>query len=260
MRQVRHSGAAPGASLPGDAYADALLAWLRRLLAWRVDVTREVYGPAADDAYRGLYIADDEAVRLGADWPELPVALTARRYELANERRAIEQLAQPDAPLVRLARLFTLDEFARDVVLLALAPELDPRYEKLYAYIQDDVTRRRPTVALSLQLFAMHGPTRDHFGAFAPAAPLRRHQLITLLDDNARQPTLPSQVIKLDERIVAELLGLALEVLELEHLSVGRRRRRVVERRVHVVGPRRGSHGLRGDHVDLGAGIVARRS
>ncbi len=208
MRQVRHSIPAEGAGLLGDAHTGALLGWLRSLLAWRVDVTREVYGPAADDAYRGLYIADDEAVRLGADWPELPAALMARRYELAHERRAIERLAQPDAPLVRLARLFTLDEFARDVVLLALAPELDPRYEKLYAYIQDDVTRRRPTVALALQLFAMHGPTRDHFGAFAPAAPLRRHQLIALLDDNARQPTLPSQVIKLDERIVAELLGL----------------------------------------------------
>jgi hypothetical protein len=47
MKQARHGSPALGESLLGDAYADALLAWLRRLLAWRVDVTREVYGPAA---------------------------------------------------------------------------------------------------------------------------------------------------------------------------------------------------------------------
>ena len=29
----------------------------------------------------------------------------------------------------------------------ALAPEIDLRYERLYAYLQDDVTRRRPTGA-----------------------------------------------------------------------------------------------------------------
>jgi hypothetical protein len=35
--------------------------------------------------------------------------------------------------------LFALDDFERDVLLLAVAPELDLRYEVLYSYLNNDV-------------------------------------------------------------------------------------------------------------------------
>lgn len=41
-----------------------------------------------------------------------------------------------------------------DLLLICLAPELDLRYEKLYAYLQDDVTKKRPTVELALNLLS----------------------------------------------------------------------------------------------------------
>ena len=39
-----------------------------------------------------------------------------------------------------------------DVLLICLASELDLRYERLYAYLQDDVTRKQPSVDLVLNL------------------------------------------------------------------------------------------------------------
>src|SRR5205085_748451 len=53
--------------------------------------------------------------------------------------------------LERLRALFGLSDFERDVVLIALAAEIDLKYERLFAYLQDDVTKKRPTVDLALR-------------------------------------------------------------------------------------------------------------
>ena len=43
------------------------------------------------------------------------------------------------------------DRFAAEG-FVALAPDLDRRFERLYGYLNDDVTRRRATIGLSLEL------------------------------------------------------------------------------------------------------------
>ena len=88
--------------------------------------------------------------------------------------------------------------------MIALAPELDLRYERLYAYLQDDVTRKRPSVDLALNLLcpsaAVKLARRVHF---APDAPLIRHNLLHLIPDpNHVQPPLLAHSLKLDEQIV----------------------------------------------------------
>lgn len=199
-----------------DPHLRALLGWLHRLLAWRIGVTRHIFGSLADDEYRGLYIPDAEVDVLSADLPGLTPELEARRRQLEAERAAIEQQADREeqderagggSPLRRVAHLFKLGRFERDVLLLGLAPEYDLRYERLYAYLQDDVTRKRPTVDLALRLFCLD--PREQVAAraaFTASAPLVRHQLIQLVDDGQRQPSLPARSIKIDDRIVAELL------------------------------------------------------
>ena len=47
-------------------------------------------------------------------------------------------------PLQRIRTAFGLDEFESRVLLMAAAPELDLRYELLYSYLNNDVTRKRP--------------------------------------------------------------------------------------------------------------------
>jgi AAA+ superfamily predicted ATPase len=98
---------------------------------------------------------------------------------------------------------YSLSTFDLEVILIALAPEIDLRYERLYAYLQDDVTRKRPTVDLALNLLCSSVDAkltrRSHF---APDAPLVFHRLIQLIaDPNHVQPPLLAHYIKLDDQI-----------------------------------------------------------
>jgi AAA+ superfamily predicted ATPase len=108
-----------------------------------------------------------------------------------------------------LAQAFGLSVFDVDLILIALAPELDLRYERLYAYLQDDVTRNRPSIDLALNLLCPSTEAklarRTHF---ASDAPLMRHDLLHLIPDpNHVQPPLLAYYLKLDEQIVRLLLG-----------------------------------------------------
>jgi AAA+ superfamily predicted ATPase len=172
---------------------------LDALLAGAVSAAQAAYGPqAAADRFRGLHIGPEEAARLLARPPGLsPLAAEA------------PVSAAPAGRLAWLAQTFGLGPFELDVVLIALAPLLEPRYERLYAYLQDDIARRRPTVDLALNLLCPSAPEklarRVHF---APGAPLLRHALVSLGAEAARGDTaLLAQTIRLDDQIADVLLG-----------------------------------------------------
>jgi hypothetical protein len=95
-----------------------------------------------------------------------------------------------------------------DLLLIALAPELEPRYETLYAYLQDDVTRNRPGVDLALNLICRNEREKvraRHF--FGPGAPLVGFQMLELLEEpHDHQPTLLRKFLKLEEPLLRWLL------------------------------------------------------
>lgn len=108
-----------------------------------------------------------------------------------------------------LVQEYKLSKFEREAILVALAPEVDLRYERLFAFLQDDVTRKRPTVDLVLDLLCQtleeKLAARAYFGT---EAPLVRHKLIHLVaDPHQVKPPLLSHYVKLDEQIVDSLLG-----------------------------------------------------
>lgn len=72
-----------------------------------------------------------------------------------------------------------LNSIEQDIILLALAPEVDPKYERVFALLQDDVTRRRPTIGLALDLL-IGGPlaTIEHRSLFELQGNLRRYLLV----------------------------------------------------------------------------------
>jgi AAA+ superfamily predicted ATPase len=195
-------------------YLGSLLNWLRELLNWHIALTQQTFGTLADDSYRGLYVPDAEIEILGAVSAPMSPQLALRRAELAEERAALELHAAAleregsEIPLLKLARTFGFSSFERDVLLLALAPELDLRYERLFAYIQDDVTKKRPSVNLALVLLCATPEDRIAArAAFAPDSPLIHHRIIQLFEDGQRQPPLLARFIKLDDRIVTALLN-----------------------------------------------------
>src|SRR5260370_13302543 len=57
-------------------------------------------------------------------------------------------------PLERLARDFFLTAFEMEAILLCGAPELDPTYERIFAFILDDLNRKFPCVELLVSLTA----------------------------------------------------------------------------------------------------------
>jgi AAA+ superfamily predicted ATPase len=193
-----------------DTQLGTLFGWLDRLLGWQIAVTRQSYGALADDEYRGLYVSDDEADLLSGGIPGLSDDLVQQRQALELERAAIAERfnALASSSFARVSSLFDLTRFEQDILLLALAPELDLRYERLFAYIQDDVTRKRPTVDLALRLLMPPARKRRAYRvAFAAEAPLLRHRLIEIYEDGQRHAPLLSRVIKVDDRIAGELIG-----------------------------------------------------
>ncbi|MFL6125883.1 ATP-binding protein, partial [Actinophytocola sp.] len=149
---------------------------------------RAATDPAPDDPYRGLYLNPDAVERLLSP-PARPLAFEADDPE-------------PDSRLGTLARRFGLSPLDVEFLLVALAPDVDTRFERLYGYLNDDVTRRRATVGLALELCGepAAGPARFRLAANGPL------MVGGLLE--VREPQLPalSRVLQVPDRVVAHLL------------------------------------------------------
>jgi ATP-dependent 26S proteasome regulatory subunit len=200
-----------------------ILAMLERIdLLIQTRVRRLRAHQGADELFQGIYISEQELDALLARPIGLPHWATGSVTPVASEeQRALAQLedeiARREAEsrqhgvelrLARLVQLFHLTPLERDVILICLAPELDLRYERLYAYLQDDVTKKRPSIDLVLNLlspsFDAKVTARKHFSS---SAPLIKHHLLQLLADPAHpQPPLLNTFLKLDERVVNYLL------------------------------------------------------
>jgi hypothetical protein len=116
---------------------------------------RAIYQLSLDE-FRGLYVSDgqvDTLLRENQQPPEVidPAELTGRAELL---HRSNLELLDEGSPWAVLQREFDLCALELDAVLLALAMETHPKYETIYAYLNNDVTRKWPTCDLTLRLFA----------------------------------------------------------------------------------------------------------
>ena len=93
-----------------------------------------------------------------------------RRTLDLNERTVAARLARTDweqIPVLQLFRRFALDDFEKNCVLLAYAVSLDEKYEKLCAYLQDDISKKTPTVSLAVSLYMDQGPPQAYTARFS---------------------------------------------------------------------------------------------
>ncbi|MFJ5633382.1 AAA family ATPase [Streptomyces goshikiensis] len=187
-----------------------LLVALRRLddlLAQAVDAMEFRCAPeTAAEAFPGLHVSASQARRL----LELPPGRPLLAAPTAREPRPGWDLISAGHIGWRWLRTrYGLSDLELDVALLALAPEADLRYERLYGYLQDDVGRKRPLVGLALDLLATTAEGRLAARAvFAPQAPLTAHRLLTLVPDpRSVEPPLLAHFMVLDEQITDVLLG-----------------------------------------------------
>jgi hypothetical protein len=168
----------------------------------RAVAERRTDDPAPDDPFRGLYVSDQtaEALLAGArtayDWsPDVtPVEAAADEAERAGHVLRLR----------RLARATRLSELDVELLLVALAPELDSRFEPLYGYLNDDVTRRRAGVGLALRLCGRAESDPAARARLAPHAPLVATGLVVV--EEAERSWL-TRTVAVPDRVCAHLLG-----------------------------------------------------
>ena len=159
----------------------------------RLEVDRLIESGVQQDPFRGLYIKDSEVAEL------------ARSLGRAG---GVEWSAVADDRLKRLAARFGLNEHEVQLLLAAVVSDLDLRYERVFAYLQDDVTRKRPTIDLLLHLFWPDPADRlDAMAYLRTSGVLCRNGLIQLDAEHAHNQSQLARTVRVDERIVAYLLG-----------------------------------------------------
>lgn len=169
------------------------------------------------DDFRGLYISENEVNAIlqtlpygsKVDFHSIPELEEIETIRTEIDRKKLEGINQgKELRLPILSELFHLQPFEVDALLICLAPELDLRYEKLYSYLQNDVTKKRPSVDLVVKLLCSSMEERLRAREkFSDDAPLIKNRLIYLTGDGHDvQLPLLSRFIKVDERIISFLL------------------------------------------------------
>ena len=139
---------------------EELRAELRRMLqslGRHLAMQRQSGRSPASDPLRGIAIEEAEAEELVA---ELTVDLARPLATSASLMRRVSHVAAgtdaesraTETPLRRAARVFRLGPLELDALILALGVEVDQRFARLVAYLNDHVARTRPTVGLVLAL------------------------------------------------------------------------------------------------------------
>ncbi len=211
------SAGADVAGRPASPTGDASLGYLQARLGIvearvRAAVARRRASDAdPDDRFRGLYISEAQvdALLAGPEQRLVPepadAAAAAQLVELDAQAAEAERGGTP----IRLRQLVAthhLEPVDVDLLLVALAPDLDPRFERLYGYLHDDVSRRRASVGLALELCGSGvspgaSPARNRLG---PLAPLVAGGL--LIVEDADRPSL-TRSLRVPDRVTAHLLG-----------------------------------------------------
>ena len=134
---------------------------------------------------------------------------TKKLRAIINERKTESIKKGIYLSIPHLSNLFHLNNFEEQSILICLASEINIKYERLFSYIQDDITIKKPTVNLILNLLL--SSDKDKFlarSSFYHSAPLIKFKLIQLIDSSSDNPApLLSKSAKLDDRITEFLLG-----------------------------------------------------
>lgn len=205
-----------------DAYSNGLehlldeLKRLDLLVGLEVIRSRRIGNTGKYDLFRGLVVTDDEVHGLLTDevFTETQDMELHTLYEelgriesAINSRKRVSLKAGIYLPLCHITRLFNLTPFEEQCLVICFGIELDCKYEKCYAFLQDDVTRKKPSIGLIVRLLCSSKEEKlKAFTAFMPEAALPKY-LIHILENPSDNPTpLVSKPLKLDDRIVNFLL------------------------------------------------------
>jgi hypothetical protein len=146
--------------------------------------------------------------------PETLRALKELQQRLKQSKHQITQRIKESVTagvflrLMRLVQICNLSQLDLDILLLALLPAIETRYQRLYAYLQDDLQKKQLTVDLALQLTLGNAEWSARQAArtrFAITQPLMRYHLLSFTEENPNIPLINRQ-LQVDEHIIDYLL------------------------------------------------------
>lgn len=204
-------------------YTRGYLEWLRAILHRRVLWLRRQWQHNPLHNYQIQVISDDQAdwllagedylaeqrfYREESDAQKITQAIEKAKQELEEQSRVLWKSNTPSA-LDALTQIFGLNASDRIILMLCLAPEIDPAFERLYAYVQDEVPRKYVTVHLALSLFA----TDREIGSilkqsFLPEAPLLKFKLIEREQSTQLASGWNSSPLRINPRMADYLQGI----------------------------------------------------
>ncbi|MCD4751999.1 MAG: AAA family ATPase [Anaerolineaceae bacterium] len=176
------------------------------------------------DDFRGLYISDDEADQwlhrpFSANWgtnikipPDIEARFTLQKKELQEKVKLFNLAVNQQNHSLRLdqiVRIFGLTQTDKTLFLLVSAPALDLKYEKIFAYLQNDVSFKKCSVNLALDILSEAGVDRTlTLDRLTPDSPLIKHNLISFAElKEESPPNMLSRILVPDSSIVKWLVG-----------------------------------------------------
>lgn len=166
---------------------------------------------------KGLVLSEEEVIRLfDMDMPS--VKREPQIEELSKKLEKLEWLILKKKEttlnkgilisLPYFSRMLKLSYFEEKCIIMCLAVELDRKYEKIYGFLQDDITCKRPVVDLAMKLFCSNREERLKSRLFfQPSSKLSQFFLEKEGEEESEKPLL-SKILKLDKRVVSIIFGI----------------------------------------------------
>lgn len=143
-------------------------------------------------AFAGVYVSETEVLSLLC-------------MESKNEPLAADSSQQQYRSLRNLSDRLQLSEFEIEIVLLALAAEIDRKYARVFAFLNNDMTRKHPSIGLAIDVFGRDRYVGESWLAFAEYSKLKQFALVEILQDDGPRA---NWLFRLTEGGLLRLLGL----------------------------------------------------
>lgn len=205
-----------------QSYLRSHLSWLRLILHRRVLWLRQQWKHNPPHKHQAQFIRDAQTdwLLVGEDFAaeqqfykedgaarEITHNIEEMKRKQEEQSNALSK-SGTSTSLDVLTQIFGLTSFDRAILLLCLAPELDPTFERLYAYVQDDARHNYVTPHLALSLFKANGEPQTVLSlSFLPEAPLFKFKLIHREDSTQVTRSWASCPLRINPRITDYLQG-----------------------------------------------------
>ena len=203
----------------GVDWLESALTVLALRLRHEVALHRALRGSAGQEGFSGLLLNGEEAEamlaemagQLQASGTAVPMAQIAQaEQDLQTQRLASNTIWH------RLHEVFNLDNAAMDLMLLAAAPAIDPRFGRVFGFLNDDLTRRYLTPAVAHRLLDRHQLDLAAFREYLHAdGVLSRNALLRI---GSERP-LTETPLRMDDDLLDQILRYAPKPLR--HVSKG---------------------------------------